>query len=145
MVEIWYRLEKFYRSFFWVIKGKKKIFSNFPTFTNLPFPCQFWKLKCTPVQVTCWDLTRFLTNMVILKLFFYQILWEIINSKLPLFCSDIIKLESFTTSKMDCHLLRQKVCQKISVIITNICVFVVSNKYISYIGRIFGKQCFLSE
>ena len=28
-----------------------------------------------------------------------------------------------TTSKTDCHLLCQKVCQKISVIITNTCVF----------------------
>ena len=35
------------------------------------------------------------------------------------------ELESFTTSKTDRHLLRQKVCQKISVIITNTCVFVV--------------------
>ena len=35
------------------------------------------------------------------------------------------KLESFTTSKTDGHLLRQKVRQKISVIITNTCVFVV--------------------
>ena len=31
----------------------------------------------------------------------------------------------FTTSKTDCHLLCQKVCQKNSVIITNTCVFVV--------------------
>ena len=31
----------------------------------------------------------------------------------------------FTTSKIYRHLLRQKVCQKISVIITNTCIFVV--------------------
>ena len=35
------------------------------------------------------------------------------------------KLESFTTSKNDRHLLSQKVHQKISVIITNTCVLVV--------------------
>ena len=35
------------------------------------------------------------------------------------------QLESFATSKTDRHLLHQKVCQKISVIITNTCVFVV--------------------
>ena len=36
-----------------------------------------------------------------------------------------LKLESFTTSKMDRHLLHQKVCQRISVMKTNTGVFVV--------------------
>ena len=37
-------------------------------------------------------------------------------------------LESFTTSKTDRYLLRHKFLQKISVIITNTCIFVVFNR-----------------
>ena len=39
--------------------------------------------------------------------------------------SSSLKLESFTTSKTDSHLLGQKVCQRISVMKTNTGVFVV--------------------
>ena len=49
----------------------------------------------------------------------------VLNFYPPKFCFRILKLESFTSSKRDRHLLRQKVCQIISVIMTNTCVFAV--------------------
>ena len=76
----------------------------------------WWSLRCGDLKFQ-----KRKTILILLFIFFHWITPNLISNMII----NWQKLESSTTSKTDCYLLRQKVCQKISVIITNTCVFSV--------------------